>query len=54
MSNGIKELEALEAAAEPLVQFLQENYNPHVYAVVTNDRVEILEGKMTVVFPATD
>jgi hypothetical protein len=37
----------LEAAARPLIQLLAEEYHPHHTAIVTNNRVELSEGLMS-------
>jgi hypothetical protein len=37
---------SLRKAAEPLIKYLNENYHPHVTAIVTPTSVELLEGIM--------
>lgn len=44
----------LHQAALPLSEFLNEHYHPHVYAIVTQDRVEIVEGLLSVPMPVRD
>jgi hypothetical protein len=36
--------ERFELAAKPLIEFLSTEYHPHVTAIVTSERAEILEG----------
>ena len=38
----------LKAAADSLIKYLNENYHPHVTAIVTPTSVELLEGIATV------
>lgn len=40
----VEQLSGFEAAARPLVQWLNENCHPHVTAIVCLDRAELLEG----------
>jgi hypothetical protein len=37
-------LEKIKAAAAPLIKLLNEEYHPHVTAIVTTTSVELLEG----------
>lgn len=39
-------LAELVKAASPLIKYLNENYHPHVTAIVTPTSVELLEGLM--------
>lgn len=54
MNETQKKLEELKEAALPLLNFLNEHYCPHTYALVTEGRVEILEGSMFAVLPVRD
>lgn len=48
-SNGrIEKMRKLRKAAEPLIKFLNDEYHPHVTALVTPTGVEILEGILSV------
>lgn len=38
--------EELKEAALPMLEFLNKYYHPHAYAIVTEGRVEIVEGAM--------
>lgn len=42
-----KEQTEFEKAARPLIQYLAENHHPHVTAIVTSTRAELLEGVET-------
>jgi len=42
----IDKIVSLRKAAEPLIKYLNENYHPHVTAIVTPTSVELLEGIM--------
>lgn len=44
----------LVAAATPLLDFLNRNYDPHAYAIVTEGRVEIVRGAMSALLPVRD
>lgn len=37
----------LKEASEPLIKYLNDNYHPHVTAIVTNNKCEIVEGLIT-------
>lgn len=37
----------LREACEPLIKYLNDNYHPHVTAIVTLDKCEIVEGLMS-------
>jgi hypothetical protein len=39
---------SFEAAARPLVEWLNENCHPHVTAIITPDRAELVEGLYSV------
>jgi hypothetical protein len=39
-------LVSLRKAAEPLLKYLNDNYHPHVTAIVTPTSVELFEGIM--------
>lgn len=39
-----EEQEKLEEAMKPLMKYLAENHHPHVTAIVTANKAEILEG----------
>ena len=47
-----KQRETFETAARPLIAWLNENCHPHVTAIVTTYRAELLEGICT--FPTND
>ena len=42
-----KHLEELRAAAMPLMQWLNDNCNPHCTVVVDSEHIELLEGLAT-------
>lgn len=42
--DKVKEFEQL---AHPMIQYLCENYHPHVAVVITPTNAELLEGKMS-------
>ncbi|MNG00708.1 hypothetical protein D3C84_836520 [compost metagenome] len=46
--------EELKAAAMPMLEFLNKYYHPHAYAIITEGRVEIVEGAMSVPLPIRD
>lgn len=41
-------------AAEPLLKFLNDHYDPHAYAIVTEGRVEIVRGEISAPLPVRD
>ena len=43
-----QKLDALRAAADPLLKYLNENYHPHVTVIVTPTSVELMEGIMAI------
>lgn len=45
-SKSLSEQERFEKAAKPLMEFLKENYHPHVTVVVTSVTAELMEGRM--------
>jgi len=47
-------IKELEEAAMPLLNYLNKYYNPHCYAVVTEDSVEILSGERCGILPIRD
>ena len=47
-------LEELKNIAQPLVNYLQNNYDPHTYILVRDDKVEILQEEMGVPFEVKD
>lgn len=54
MSINTPTHQELTEAAMPLLDFLNRYYNPHAYAVVTEGRVEIVEGSMSAALPVRD
>ena len=44
----IEFLKNLEKASKPLIKFLNDNYQPHVSAIVTTNSVEVLEGSAVI------
>lgn len=38
--------EEFERLAKPLIEFLNNNYHPHVSIIITTDSAEILSGEM--------
>lgn len=46
--------EELKEAALPLLEFLNKYYHPHAYAIVTEGRVEIVEGSISAPLPIRD
>jgi hypothetical protein len=41
-------LDELKEAAAPLIKWLNDNYHPHVTAIVTPTSVELLEGVLNI------
>lgn len=39
-----EQLKEFQKAAEPLIKYLAENYNPHTTCIVTNNSAEMLQG----------
>jgi len=54
MDDTTKKCEELKQAAMPLLDFLNKYYHPHAYAVVTEGRVEIVEGDIGTPLPVRD
>ncbi len=46
MDNKEGKHNELIEAATPLLEFLNKYYHPHAYAVVTEGRVEVVEGSI--------
>lgn len=46
-SSQVNAIVSLREAALPLIKYLNENYNPHVTAIVTPTSVELFEGIMS-------
>lgn len=46
--------EELRKASLPLLEFLNKYYDPHCSAIVTEGRVEIVSGEMSVGLPIRD
>lgn len=44
IQDSKNKLEELKLASESLMKYLAENYHPHVTAIVTGNRCEIMEG----------
>ena len=44
----IQFLKDLEESVKPLIKFLNDNYHPHVTAIVTPTSVEVMEGSASV------
>jgi hypothetical protein len=40
----MKDLIELKKVAEPLLKYLNDNYHPHVKAIVTSTSIELVEG----------
>lgn len=47
-----EKLKSFEEAAKPLIKWLAENEHPHHVAIVTGDRAELLESKLS--FPTEE
>jgi ABC-type phosphate/phosphonate transport system substrate-binding protein len=43
MILNTKQIQELEEAAKPLVEFLRKNFNPHVTVIVTGQQAEMVE-----------
>lgn len=39
-----EQIEALQAAAQPLMDYLTANHHPHMSVIVTSERAELVEG----------
>lgn len=48
MILNAKQIQELEEASKPLVEFLRSNFNPHVTVIVTGQSAEMVEGLATV------
>lgn len=46
--SGSAKLDELREAADPLLRYLNENYHPHITAIVTPTSVELLEGLLSI------
>lgn len=46
--------EDLEALAKPLVEYLNQNYHPHIVIVITSERVVAMETMLSVPQTFTD
>ena len=46
--------EELKEASLPLLKYLNKYYHPHCYAIVTEGRIEIVEGQEGCPLPARD
>jgi hypothetical protein len=46
--------EELQKASLPLLEFLNKHYDPHCSEIVTEGRVEIVSGEMSVSLPVRD
>ena len=44
----MKEIVELEELARPLVDFLRDNYHPHVSVIVTDERVVVVEELISI------
>lgn len=42
--ESVSEIERFEKVAKPLIDFLNENYHPHVTVIVTPCSAELMEG----------
>ncbi len=42
------EREELDRLTDPLIKFLNANYHPHVYLIISPTRVELVEGIMSI------
>ena len=42
-----EDLDALKAAAEPLIKYLNDHHHPHTTVIVTPISAEVLEGVLT-------
>ena len=50
----LEKQDELKQAALLLVKFLCKYYDPHTYAIVNENRVEIVRGEMSIIFPVQD
>ena len=48
MTLNTQQVQELENAAKPLIEFLRSNFNPHVTVIVTGQSAEMVEGLATV------
>ena len=46
MNEKEKNIEGFRKACDPLLKYLNENYHPHVTAIITPTSIELLEGMM--------
>lgn len=54
MDNATQKHEELVKAAMPLLEFLNKYYHPHACAIVTEGRVEVVEGDIGAPLPVRD
>ena len=47
-SEQLKKPTEFEALARPLIEWLNDNYHPHVTAIITPTNAEVLEGNSEV------
>lgn len=41
-------MEKLKKLAEPLIEYLKENHNPHTSIVITGERIVVVEDVMSI------
>ena len=44
ITKGTAAVENLKSASKPLMDYLRDNYNPHVKVIVDSESAELMEG----------
>lgn len=45
-----EKMKLLEEMAQPLVEFLNKNYNPHTSIIIANERIVVIEDVLSIPF----
>ncbi|APM37329.1 hypothetical protein [Clostridium kluyveri] len=48
MSKLNGSMKSLEKVCKPVVDYIRDNYNPHVTVVITDSQIKLLEDKMSI------
>lgn len=49
-----KKFEELEAAAEPVIEFLNKYFDPHTAVIITEGKATVVRDEMSIPFPVRD
>jgi hypothetical protein len=52
MKNDSQKLKELEALVLPVMQYMRDNFNPHMSINIDSDRAELLAGHATFGYPS--